>query len=450
MGPYYYPPKDYNMTMCVTSYVNLRPFPYKPNNPLDTRTLPPECYTDLPAHLDIVSYFKSKRKHLQFTSIARITLSMTLNTVYLNGVSKSNLPDCLKFHINIVFDNSKGDGRMCVDLNIKGTPQTCNGKAEFSSQDIIEVVLLYFPILLCSVISVIIAILRLRHSNNLRREVSTALEKKEEGKRLSISEQFSIFCDMWDITVIIMSFLAVAGISLKLLLEHRRESRSTDCYNNCAIILGTAAFLAWTSMVRYMNFSKDGSILLETIKIVFSRILCFLFCVAFMFVGFTFCGWLVLGPYNAKYKDYSTASDTLFALANGDDVYTTFENVDSHQTTMWTYNQVFLVIYVVIFLIVVLNVAIAIFNDGYEEIKKVYDKRDKGEPVNKIEEFLFEEPAVKKDLNVCTFKDIFYCCQERDDGVNPSIIKVNQIEQRREQNPTENTPLISSRGAVIS
>ncbi len=430
VGPFYFPGKDNNMTMCVTKYKNLRPFPYKPNNPFDTRTLPPECYTELPAHFDIKSYLESKGERLQFTTIARITLSMTLNTVYLNGISHSNLPDCLKFAINIKFDNSKGDGQMCVNLYIKGTPLPCNGNEGlelFSTNGWI-----YPIIILCSLISIVIAIMRLCCAYKLRGEVNVALEKKEKEKRLSITEQFSTFCDMWDITVIITSSLAVTGVSLKIYLEVKREFRSTDNYNNCAIVLGTAAFMAWTSMVRYLKYSKDGSIVLETIKIVFFRIIWLLLCVGFMFVGFFFCGWLALGPYNAKYKYASSTSDTLFALANGDDITRTFQNVDSDETAMWYFNRFFLVFYIVTFLIVVVNVAIAIFNDGYEKIRNFYKKRDKGEPVNKIEEFLFEEPAIKKDLYVswCTFKDIFCCCRKKGNEENPSVENVNENGQR--------------------
>ncbi len=417
VGPYYFPTTDDNMTMCVTSYANLRPFPYQPSNTFDTKTKT-ECYTDLPAHFDAKSYLESKGKHLQFTTTAKITLNMTLNTVYLNGISHSNLPDCLTFKIKIIFDNSKGDGRMCVDLNIKGKPLICNGKVEYFPP---KVIVLYVFIFMCSGFSIFIAFQRLWIANNLRRKVNTALEKKNKEKRLTISEQFSAFCDMWDITVIIMSCLAVAGISLKIDLERRRESRGTSNYNNCAIVLGTTACMAWTSMVRYLRVSKDGSIVLETIKIVIFRIICFLLCVSFMFVGFFFCGWLALGPYNDKYKYPTSTSDTLFALANGDDITRTFQNVDSDHTTMWIYNRFFLASYIVIFLIVVLNVAIAMFNDGYEEIKKIHEKRDKGEPVNKIEEFLFEEPAIKKDSDVpwCTLKDIFCCCWKKCNEENP-------------------------------
>ncbi len=432
VGPYYFPARDYNMTMCVTRYVNLRPFPYEPNNPLDDS--------------DVYSFLHRKMNRLNFTSIARISLSMVLNTIYLNGISKSNLPDCLKFDIQIVFDNTKGDGRMCVDLNIKETPQACNGKADFCKQAIPNIVLLDVPILLFSFVSIILALSRLQHANTLRKDTNAYMEKagtKEEdgergrnNKKLTICEQFGMFCDIWDIIVIIMSILAIAGITIKLLLENKRGARSLEWFDNCAIILGTASFLSWISMVRYMNMKKDCNILIETIKIaVFPRIFYFMVCVAFLFIGFTFCGWLVLGPYNIKYKDYSTASQTLFALANGDDVYTTFSNVDSDQATMWTYNQIFLYMYVAVFLIVVLNVAIAIINDSYEEIKQIYEKRDRGEPVNKIEKFLMEDPQLGRDDapldESCFCWNIFCCWQNKE---NTPVVRVN---------PDERTPLMS-------
>ncbi len=450
VGPYYFPSTDYNMTMCVTSYVNLRAYPYKPHNPLDASTTEPVCYTDLPVRVefDILSYLQRKKKHLSFTNTAQISLSMVLNTVYLNGISKSNLPDCLKFDIAIIFDNSKGDGRMCVDLNIKEKPEPCNGKADFCYSAIVNVVLLDFPILVFSISSIILAINRLKHANKLRKDVNAYFKQEQKGRKLSKFEQFGMFCDIWDTIVIIMSFLAIASIIVKLILEHRRGSRTFNMFDNCAIILGTASFLSWISMVRYMNMRKECNFLIETIKIaVFPRIFYFILCVAFLLIGFTFCGWLVLGPYNVKYKDYSTASQTLFALANGDDVYTTFSQVDGNETMMWWYNQIFLYLYVAVFLIVVLNVAIAIFNDACEDVKKIYELKEEGLPVNKIEEFLLEEPTVGKvDVTLsessCCWDLLCCCCPNREKQSARTAVEIASGHGDG-QIPNESTPLIN-------
>ncbi len=457
VGPYYFLPGNHNVQMCVTSYVNLRPDTYEKDNKLDARTFTPFCdyYLPITVDFDPYSYFQSIKKQLKFVDIERITLSMVLNTVYLNGISHSNLPDCLRFDIFIEFDNSKGDGKMCVDLTIKETPQTCDGEEDFHSQVIASAIILDSSILLFSLVSIFLALSRLQCANTLRKDIiayfekerqekqeqKDHIEKEQEHKQLTFCEQFGLFCDMWDVLVIILSTLAIAGITIKLILENKRGTRSLEWFDNCAIILGTASFLSWISMVRYMNMNKDCNILIETIKIaVFPRIFYFVVCVAFLFIGFTFCGWLVLGPYNIKYRDYSTTSQTLFALANGDDIYKTFSNVDSRRTIMWTYNQIFLYIYVAVFIIVVLNVAIAIINDAYEEIKEIYKKKDKGLPVSKIDEFLLGEPKLEKDdipMNESFFcRNIFCCCQKRE---NAEVVEViaNARVQKHGQRPTE-------------
>ncbi len=491
VGPYYFPSEDYNMTMCVTSYVNLRTYPYEPFHPLDARTTEPVCYTDLPATVDfdIVSYLQRKKIHLSFVNIARITLSMVLNTAYVNGISNSNLPDCLKFDIAILFDNSKGDGRMCVDLNIKETPQTCKGTTDFCYQLLAINLLVDLPVLVLSIISIILAYKRLKHANTLRKDInkyftrkvkkknreegeeekvtekciekskeeSEGEEKEETENKLSLGEQFSTFCDLSDITVIIMSILATAGLLLKLILEYSGRSRSLAIFDDCAIILGTASFLSWISMVRYMNLKTDCNILIETIKIaVFPRIFYFMVCVAFLFLGFTFCGWLVLGPYNVKYENFSTTFQTLFALANGDDVYKTFSLVNSRDTMIWVYNQIFISIYVIVFLVVVLNVMIAIFIDGFEEVKKIYEKKQAGIPVNKIEEFLLQEPTVGKDgvaLNRCSWnKRLGKKDQKKYKSLPVKKTKEFQSEKPSDENdgqsPNEHTCLISQRNST--
>ena len=51
----------------------------------------------------------------------------------------------------------------------------------------------------------------------------------------------------------------------------------------------------------------------------------FLSCALTLYCGYALCGWLVLGPYNDKFRTLTVTSETLFSLLNGDDMFNTFE-----------------------------------------------------------------------------------------------------------------------------
>ena len=39
--------------------------------------------------------------------------------------------------------------------------------------------------------------------------------------------------------------------------------------------------------------------------------------VGIVYLGYTFCGWVVLGPYHFKFKTLESTSECLFSLING-------------------------------------------------------------------------------------------------------------------------------------
>ena len=54
----------------------------------------------------------------------------------------------------------------------------------------------------------------------------------------------------------------------------------------------------------------------------------FLVTTTFIFMAYVFCGWLVLGMHNEKFETIPKSGTTLFAMLNGDDLYTTFDMTD--------------------------------------------------------------------------------------------------------------------------
>ena len=82
-----------------------------------------------------------------------------------------------------------------------------------------------------------------------------------------------------------------------------------------------------------------------------------------------FCGWIVLGPYHSKFRTLSTTCETVFGLINGDDMYTTFANIETESIYIWIFSEIYLYSFSFLFIYVVSSLIIALIIDGYETVK---------------------------------------------------------------------------------
>jgi len=65
----------------------------------------------------------------------------------------------------------------------------------------------------------------------------------------------------------------------------------------------------------------------------------------------------------------STASECLFSLVNGDDIFTTFATINDVNMVIWWYSRVYLYVFISLFIYVILSVFISVIMDTYETLK---------------------------------------------------------------------------------
>jgi len=65
----------------------------------------------------------------------------------------------------------------------------------------------------------------------------------------------------------------------------------------------------------------------------------------------------------------STASECLFSLVNGDDIFTTFATMSDANPVMWWYSRIYLYVFISLFIYVILSVFISVIMDTYETLK---------------------------------------------------------------------------------
>ena len=134
-----------------------------------------------------------------------------------------------------------------------------------------------------------------------------------------------------------------------------------------------------------------------TVREAIPNILRFTCCLSIMYLGFVFCGWVVLGPYQFKFSTLSSTSECLFSLINGDDMFATYSMVSAKDGMIWGFSRLYLYLFIIIFIYVVLSLFIAIIMDSFEVVKEHYKY---GFPKSRVDSFY---RAVDYDIYSETF-----------------------------------------------
>ena len=85
-------------------------------------------------------------------------------------------------------------------------------------------------------------------------------------------------------------------------------------------------------------------------------------------------GFITLGPVTIfqfcfQFRHMSTASECLFSLINGDDMFVTFSATVTDNELVWYYSRIYLYLFNSLFIYAVLNLFLAVINDTYITIK---------------------------------------------------------------------------------
>ncbi|KAK7101277.1 hypothetical protein V1264_024079 [Littorina saxatilis] len=120
-------------------------------------------------------------------------------------------------------------------------------------------------------------------------------------------------------------------------------------------------------------------------KEAFSKVMRFMVCALVMYMGFLFCGWLVLGPYHIKFRHFSTAFECLFSLVNGDDMFGTFAATESEDIGLWFFSRIYLYSFISLFVFCVLSLFISLFTETYDTLQTYFKD---GFPKTSLHRFL--------------------------------------------------------------
>ncbi|KAK0074543.1 hypothetical protein PV325_008170 [Microctonus aethiopoides] len=362
-----------------------------------------------------------KKITINFSALVKAHLKFALKTVNLKAAGPITPPDCYQFNIKIILDNSDFDGQMLLSLDTEPKRLLCKGDTQYITDNRIDsalrTILNVFVILICG-ISLILCSRAIYRAQQLKFETMNFF-KKTYGTNLTIEGRLE-FLNLWYIMIIINDLLIIFGSAIKEQIE--RKYFDSDHWNICSIFLGTGNLLVWFGVLRYLGFFKTYNVVILTLKKAAPKVARFLICAILIYAGFTFCGWLVLGPYHMKFRSLATTSECLFALINGDDMFATFSITSFKSPMLWWYSRIYLYTFISLYIYVVLSLFISVIMDAYDTIKVYY--RD-GFPKNDLQAFVSickdeaSSGVFRQESDDINFKDLFdkfCCCRKRPYG----------------------------------
>ncbi|XP_044288329.1 mucolipin-2 [Varanus komodoensis] len=349
----------------------------------------------------------------EFYRLIQVEISFKLKGIDLQTIHARELPDCYEFENTVTFDHKAHSGKMkiffdtdadieeCKDWNISGSIQKNTPYALVF--DGFVIVNCFASLILCTR-SIILA-LKLQ-----KRFVNFFLEKY---KRHVCSADRLEFINWWYVLVIISDMMTIIGSIMKMEIK----AKNLTNYDVCSIFLGTSTLLVWVGVIRYLGYFQTYNVLILTMQASLPRVLRFCCCAGMIYLGYTFCGWIVLGPYHEKFEDLNTVAECLFSLVNGDDMFATFAQIRKKSTLVWLFSRLYLYSFISLFIYMILSLFIALITDAYDTIKKY---QQIGFPVTDLHEFLKEcsgeHTQPQTSINFC-------CCRRRNS--DDSLILIN-------------------------
>ncbi|XP_025783016.1 mucolipin-2 [Puma concolor] len=372
-------------------------------------------------HLDLSTYPQEWKNssffRLEFYRLLQVEISFHLKGIDLQTIHSRELPDCYVFHNTITFDNKAHSGKIkiyfgsdakieeCKDLNISGSIQ--KNTQYVLAFDAFVIVICLASLILCTR-SIVLA-LRLR-----KRFLNFFLEKYK--RHVCNADQWE-FINGWYILVIISDLMTIIGSILKMEIK----AKNLTNYDLCSILLGTSTLFVWVGVIRYLGYFQAYNVLILTMQASLPKVLRFCACAGMIYLGYTFCGWIVLGPYHDKFEDLNTVAECLFSLVNGDDMFATFAQIQQKSILVWLFSRLYLYSFISLFIYMILSLFIALITDSYDTIKKY---QQNGFPETDLQEFLKECGSKEKYQKEASPFLSCICCLRRK-GSDDHLVLMN-------------------------
>lgn len=283
--------------------------------------------------------------------------------------------DCYLITITVLYSNEDHSGIIDRSLNFNFEFISCNTEVHNDNKArniswYVFTTLLDVLVIILSVISNVFIIIKYWRGYKLAKAMREFYKKKLE-KDLKWTQIIRPLFSLWLSFTLLANVLLIIGSLLRITLEFNASSFSFRSAS-VRILLGTAALIEMSTILRYISFFNQLNALPRTLSYVLPDLLKFLLCTGVLFFAFSICGFVIFGPYNERFSDIFQSFQSLFVLTNGDDIYPMFRSFDdSDNNAVKAYGQVFIYVFTALFVYAVLNLFTSLIIRAHEESKTI-------------------------------------------------------------------------------
>uniref|UniRef100_A0A2K5NEZ5 Mucolipin TRP cation channel 1 n=1 Tax=Cercocebus atys TaxID=9531 RepID=A0A2K5NEZ5_CERAT len=236
--------------------------------------------------------------------LVNVTIHFRLKTINLQSLINNEIPDCYTFSVLITFDNKAHSGRIPISLETQAHIQECKHPSVFRHGDNSFRLLFDVVVILTCSLSFLLCARSLLRGFLLQNEF-VGFMWRQRRRVISLWERLE-FVNGWYILLVTSDVLTISGTIMKIGIE----AKNLASYDVCSILLGTSTLLVWVGVIRYLTFFHNYNILIATLRVALPSVMRFCCCVAVIYLGYCFCGWIVLGPYHVKHPGGAGAEES--------------------------------------------------------------------------------------------------------------------------------------------
>jgi hypothetical protein len=177
-------------------------------------------------------------------------------------------------------------------------------------------------------------------------------------KLLKASEIIAKAFNKWDLLIIISNICQIIG-SILGFMQQKNVYDSMDKY------IGLGSFLCIISIGKYIDYSPTYSFFNRTVINTLPDLIPSIASILPVFIAFTFLG-LMLFWDSERFTCVSDIMKALFAVYVGDSVYDVITDITDKSNLL---GQIFGYVFTILFIIVVMNVFVAVIQEGFLKTK---------------------------------------------------------------------------------
>ena len=133
---------------------------------------------------------------------------------------------------------------------------------------------------------------------------------------LSLSEKLKLF-NKWSIAILVGNLFTIFGSVFYIMQKHFFQEE-------ISVFIGFGCFFTWISTMRYFSYTKEFSIITITLQTAIPKVTSLQLGILPIFAGFILTGRIWFWQDTHGFNSFSSTSFTLFSVANGDSVWSTF------------------------------------------------------------------------------------------------------------------------------